>query len=131
MEPAHQNAGRGRFQNCSNKPMIAIIRSPLTLLLIGYVLMGSIYSVVTPIFEASDELWHYPMVKYLADHRLALPVQDPGVDTAWRQEGSQPPLYYMLGALLTSWIDTSDLDTIRKLNPHPDLGVLLPDGNIN
>ena len=80
--------------------------------------------------EASDELWHYPMVKYLADHR-ALPVQEPGVETAWRQEGSQPPLYYALAAALTAWIDTSDLDEVRRLNPHADNGKITEDGNIN
>ncbi len=101
------------------------------ILLIAYILLASLYSVVTPIFEASDELWHYPMVKYLADHALALPVQDPNVDTAWRQEGSQPPLYYMMGALLTFWIDTSDLDKVRKINPHADIGIVVPDGNYN
>jgi hypothetical protein len=103
----------------------------LSLLLLGYVLLASLYSVVTPLFEASDEQWHYPMVKYLADHALALPVQQPGVETAWRQEGSQPPLYYVLGALLTFWIDTSDLERVRKINPHADIGVIVPDGNYN
>ncbi len=107
------------------------LRSPLAILLVAYLVLGTVYSVVTPIFEASDELWHYPMVKYLADHSLALPVQDPAVQTAWRQEGSQPPLYYMLGAVLTFWIDTSDLDKVRHMNPNPNLGVVLPDGNVN
>jgi 4-amino-4-deoxy-L-arabinose transferase-like glycosyltransferase len=103
----------------------------LAWLLTAYVLLASLYSVVTPIFEASDELWHYPMVKYLADNRLALPVQDPSVNTTWRQEGSQPPLYYMMGAILTFWIDTSDLEKVRKINPHADIGVVVPDGNVN
>jgi 4-amino-4-deoxy-L-arabinose transferase-like glycosyltransferase len=107
------------------------LRSPLAVVLIAYILLASIYSVVTPIFEASDELWHYPLVKYMADHALALPVQDPAVKTEYRQEGSQPPLYYMLGAILTFWIDTSDLSKIRHINPHADIGVVLPDGNIN
>ena len=106
-------------------------RSPLAILLIAYLLLASLYSIVTPIFEASDEIWHYPTVKYLADHALALPVQDPNVPSAWRQEGSQPPLYYMIGAALTFWIDTSDLDRVRKINPHADIGVVVPDGNVN
>ena len=46
-------------------------------ILAAYVLLATVYSVVAPIFEASDELWHYPMVKYLADHGLTLPPQDP------------------------------------------------------
>ncbi len=100
-------------------------------ILAAYVVLASVYSVVTPIFEASDELWHYPMVQYLATHGLQLPPQTPGVETAWRQEGSQPPLYYLIAAAITTPIDTSDMNVIRRQNPHADIGVILPDGNIN
>jgi len=105
-------------------------RAVLLLILILFTALGAIYSVVVPPFEASDELWHYPMVKYIADH-WALPVQDPANVGPWRQEGSQPPLYYALVAAATFWIDTSDMDTVRHLNPHVDNGVATPDGNIN
>ncbi|HUX75742.1 MAG TPA: hypothetical protein VMY40_03765, partial [Anaerolineae bacterium] len=91
--------------------------------------LGVIYSVVVPPFEASDEKWHYPMVKYVADN-WALPVQVPGVETPWRQEGSQPPLYYALAAASTFWIDPSDMELVRHLNPHVDPGAT-PDGNVN
>ncbi len=100
-------------------------------ILVCYALLALTYSLVTPPFEASDELWHYPMVKYVADHGLQLPIQDPAVVTAWRQEGSQPPLYYLIAAALTAWIDTDDLDHWRRVNPHADIGVMPPDGNIN
>ncbi|MBK8025675.1 MAG: glycosyltransferase family 39 protein [Chloroflexi bacterium] len=101
------------------------------LLVAAYLILGLTYSVVTPLFEASDELWHYPMVKTLADNSLSLPVQTPGEATLWRQEGSQPPLYYMLAAVLTGGIPTDDLEHVRRLNPHADIGVVHPDGNIN
>ncbi|MBX3066811.1 MAG: glycosyltransferase family 39 protein [Anaerolineae bacterium] len=104
---------------------------PLRLILVCYLLLAIAFSIVTPLWEASDEQWHYPMVKYLADHGLALPVQMAGEQTAWRQEGSQPPLYYMMGALLTLWIDTSDMERVRWLNPHADIGIVVPDGNYN
>jgi len=99
-------------------------------LLALFVTLCIVYSVVVPPFEASDELWHYPMAKYIAD-KWALPVQDPANVGPWRQEGSQPPLYYSVGALATAWIDTSDMDTVRHLNPHADNGIATPDGNIN
>ncbi len=105
-------------------------RRAIWIVIVLYLLVAISYSVVTPVMEASDEVWHYPMVKYIADHG-ALPVQEPGVVTPWRQEGSQPPLYYALGALLTFWIDTSDLAHIRRINPHADSGIIRPDGNIN
>ncbi|MGD8996649.1 MAG: glycosyltransferase family 39 protein, partial [Anaerolineae bacterium] len=95
-----------------------------------FVLLSATYSVIVPPFEASDELWHYPMVKTIADS-WSLPVQDPADVGPWRQEGSQPPLYYILGALATFWIDTSDMAQVRHLNPHVDNGIATPDGNIN
>jgi 4-amino-4-deoxy-L-arabinose transferase-like glycosyltransferase len=98
--------------------------------LVIFVFLCALYSVIVPPFEASDELWHYPMAKYIADN-WALPVQDPDNVGPWRQEGSQPPLYYFLGAVLTAWIDTSDVDVVRHLNPHADNGIATPDGNIN
>ena len=103
----------------------------LAAILAGYVILAAIYSIVTPPFEASDELWHYPMIKYVADHDFGLPVQDPAHVGPWRQEGSQPPLYYLLGALATSWIDASDMDEVRRINPHADIGVVAPDRNLN
>lgn len=105
-------------------------RAVLVFILTAFVALGVLYSVVVPPFEASDELWHYPMVKYIADH-WALPVQDPDNVGPWRQEGSQPPLYYAIAAALTCWIDTSDMDRVRHLNPHVDAGVATPDGNVN
>jgi len=106
------------------------VRRILVIILILFTALGAIYSVVVPPFEASDELWHYPMVKYIADH-WDLPVQDPANVGPWRQEGSQPPLYYALAAAATFWIDTSDMEVVRHLNPHADNGIATPDGNIN
>ena len=34
-------------------------------------------------------------------------------------------------ALATSWIDTSDMHSVRWLNPHVDTGVVTMDGNVN
>jgi hypothetical protein len=106
------------------------MRHGLGLLLAAFVLLGSAYAVVTPLFEVSDELWHYPMVKTLADGN-GLPVQDPADPGPWRQEGSQPPLYYAVMALATAWIDTSDMSVVRWVNPHADNGVITADGNNN
>ncbi len=104
----------------------------LSLILGLFIVLGSVYALVTPVFEASDELWHYPMIRHLADGN-PLPVQvfDPALAGPWKQEASQPPLYYYLGAALTFWIDTSDMEAVRWENPHVDNGILTADGNIN
>src|SRR5512140_3565523 len=82
-------------------------------ILVLFVLLASTYSVITPIFEASDELWHYPLVQWLSKGN-PLPVQDAKNTGPWKQEASQPPLYYYLTGWATSWIDTSDLAQVRR-----------------
>src|SRR5687768_3862668 len=87
-----------------------------------YLILATLYSIVTPVFEASDEISHYPVVEHIATTG-ELPIQRPGVETLWEQEGSQPPLYYLLSAGLTFWIDTSDLEALLWRNPHAKLGI--------
>lgn len=107
-------------------------RQVLRIILILFVLTGGLYATLTPVFEASDELWHYPMIQYLGNgNPLPVQVTDPALAGPWKQEASQPPLYYYVGAWLTFWIDTSDMPIVRDLNPHVDNGVVTPDGNIN
>ncbi|MBC8252714.1 MAG: glycosyltransferase family 39 protein, partial [Ardenticatenia bacterium] len=103
---------------------------PLVVLIALFVLLGVIYSLVTPVFEASDELSHYPVVREIAEGR-GLPVVHPGEEEPWRQEGTQPPLYYALSAALTFWLDTSDMEEVLWRNPHATIGVPLAYGNKN
>jgi len=98
--------------------------------LILFVLLGVIYSVATPIFEASDERWHYPVVTHITDGQ-GLPVQDPSLPAPWHQEGSQPPLYYLLSAALTFWVDTDDFADVQRPNPHAIVGLPQVIGNKN
>ena len=95
-----------------------------------FVLLGALYSITTPIFEAGDELWHYPYVQWLARGN-GLPVQDPTQKQLWEQEGGQPPLYYSLAAASTFWIDTSDMPERLWRNPFAKIGVPLAFGNKN
>ncbi len=102
----------------------------LALVLILFVTVGAVFAMTTPLFEASDELWHYPVVWNIAQGN-GLPTLNPNDPGPWRQEAGQPPLYYYIMALATSWIDTSDMHYVRWLNPHVDTGVVTMDGNIN
>lgn len=99
--------------------------------LLFYVIFGLSFMVATPILEASDELWHFGMVEYLRENNGALPVHDVSDpekiyennrNTIYRQEGSQPPLYYYTMALLTAPIDISDAESYREPNPHVRAG---------
>lgn len=68
---------------------------PLLRILIAYLMLNLIYGALTPAFEAPDEEWHYPYVRYLAAERQ-LPPRDS--TSALAHQSSQPPLYYALAA---------------------------------
>ncbi len=91
--------------------------------LVLYLVLALLHSAVNPLFESSDEMWHIGMAVRLARGE-GLPVQHPGEETPWRQEGSQPPLYYAFLAGLTrlSGLPLSDFESIYFPNPHACLG---------
>ncbi len=73
----------------------------LVMILILYVMLATAYSVIVPLGEAPDEVPHFTYIRYITLHGN-LPVG------AEEHEGFQPPLYYLIGAAATSWIDTQD-----------------------
>ncbi len=75
------------------------------------------YSLETPIFEAPDELWHYEVVAEVARGSFADPTGPA------RQEATQPPLYYALGALLWQLAPAGPPETELQFNPHFDYNV--------
>jgi hypothetical protein len=89
----------------------------LSLLVVLHVGLGLHYSNATPIFEAPDEAFHFAVVRWIGLGN-GLPVQRPDQVSDWEQEGSQPPLYYVLGAALTRGIATPDWEPLRVRNPH-------------
>ncbi len=103
---------------------------PALLVAALFFLLAAIYSIITPIFESPDELWHYPFVWHMANTGT-LPVQDPANPQLWHQEGSQPPLYYALAALLTFPFPGNNLPELIYPNPHADIGLVSADGNAN
>ncbi len=99
----------------------------LGLIVALFIVLGVVYSLATPVLEASDEFKHYPYVQYVQSHR-ALPIlepetcQDDPEACPWLQDGGQPPAYYVLMAAATSWIDTSDLQELLWRNNHAFIG---------
>ncbi|MEA3346035.1 MAG: glycosyltransferase family 39 protein [Chloroflexota bacterium] len=87
----------------------------LALILLLHAALGVLYSVTVPPWEAHDEIGHYYFVEYLAtEHHL--PPPGAGI-IEHNDESHQPPLYYIIAALATAWIDTSD-DVRPVLNPY-------------
>jgi 4-amino-4-deoxy-L-arabinose transferase-like glycosyltransferase len=89
------------------------------LIVVTHLALGVLYSVTVPIWEAHDEWGHYAFVRYLATERAFPP---PGTKLVERyDESHQPPLYYILSALATFWINTDDgLEPI--INPYATTG---------
>ena len=90
----------------------------LALIVICYLVLGTLYAVLTPKWQAPDEPAHFNYIKHLAE-KGRLPVLQPGdypyqyleeikaakfppsmPISAIRYESHQPPLYYALGALV-------------------------------
>ncbi len=103
---------------------------PLGLILAAFLILGVLYSVLNPLFEAPDEVWHYEYVRWLVEgHGLPRPEQ---VGHApWHQEGSQPPLYYLIAAALTRPIPTENAAQVIRYNPHAAMGHPEAFGNKN
>ena len=110
-------------------PVFPVIRPTIRHLLAFYLLLASLFSFVTPPFEAPDEIWHFAFVHHLATQRT-LPVAEPNTTALWRQQGTQAPAYYAGAALLTALIDQSDFpELFARANPHRAIGQ--PDTLIN
>ena len=102
----------------------------LRAIIAAYLLLGLCYSLVSPIFETPDEAQHFFVVREIVEQH-GLPVQRTGELGRWLQEGSQPPLYYLIGAVLSGWIDTSDSQEFAGRNPFAVQGDPLTPGNRN
>jgi hypothetical protein len=76
-------------------------RLALVAIALAFLVLATMYNVVSPVFEAPDEHTHYFFAQHLALTH-SLPVQPANEDERgpWEQEGSQPPLYYLLAAPL-------------------------------
>ena len=126
--PLHALNDRVGYSSCTlkMKPRLTLLtpRSEqwtLTLIVILFVLAGLVYSVTSPFMEVSDEVRHYAFIEHLAQGN-GLPIQDPAHRGFYEQEGSQPPLYYTLMALLVQPFDRSDFRQLAQFNPHARLG---------
>lgn len=83
------------------------------IVLVGlFLLTGLLYGIIPPMLEKVDEEGHYEYILYFWEHR-ALPPLTP------QAEYKQPPLYYIVTAVLTGWLprEENNLSSWR-LNPY-------------
>jgi len=90
-----------------------------------YLVLATLYGIIAPPFESPDEVGHFFAIKYIADSgKLPAPEKGPAQEYLYGQEGTQPPLYYLVGALLlrASRVSTTDAAGYLRVNPHTSCG---------
>ena len=86
---------------------------PLIVLITVFVILGVVYSVTVPLWEAPDEVAHFEYIAHLVKTH-SLPVQQVGV----LDEAHQPPLYYAVAALVSGIADFDDPTGAFQSNPE-------------
>ncbi|MFT5195963.1 MAG: hypothetical protein ACI9EW_001337 [Cellvibrionaceae bacterium] len=77
-------------------------------LLLGiYVLLGFVMMLTNPLLESPDELLNYENMRTIIEHK-ALPVLQPGE----MSKAHHPPLYYVIGAIITAPIPNENLEAM-------------------
>ena len=90
-----------------------IIRYRAAFLILGiYVILALLYSTTNPLWESPDEVGHFNFIRYLRETGT-LPQQQIGQ----LGESHQPPLYYMLAAIVTFPADIHG--NIGSFRPNP------------
>jgi hypothetical protein len=88
----------------------------LYVILMAFIFLGLLYDFTVPLFEKPDELKHFAVIQFIQT-RGALPVVQAGLYRPWDQEGTQPPLYHGLAALLVALLPLDDFVEPER-NPH-------------
>jgi 4-amino-4-deoxy-L-arabinose transferase-like glycosyltransferase len=120
----------GTGETCGNSRsggQKAVQRS-IWLILIIYLLLAVACSALNPLFEAPDEQHHYFTARSIAETQR-LPIVSE--DSLARQEAAQPPLYYMVSALIIAPIDASSSQPQLIPNPFVRLGHFDSQINVN
>lgn len=96
----------------TGRPYLA---SDLLVILLAFTILTLLHNLFTPVFEAPDEVWHYAHVRWLSEGHGLPPLMDDR--SGAYQEAAQPPLYYLVAALLCHGIDDTDLPSLMWHNP--------------
>ncbi len=84
-------------------------------IVLAFVILSGIYSVITPLFEGPDEIWHFAFANHLANGG-GLPVFDAAQPATFLRNGAHPPVYYLLIAALIAPINRSDFPAAYHFN---------------
>ncbi|MGQ9815573.1 MAG: DUF2142 domain-containing protein [Candidatus Roseilinea sp.] len=89
------------------------------IIIAAHIALAALFSVMVPPWEAHDETGHFAYINHLVLQRT-LP-NAMAESKVFLDQSHQPPLYYMVAAALTFWVDRSD-------NLTPQLNIFAFDG---
>ncbi|MDW8069002.1 MAG: glycosyltransferase family 39 protein [Anaerolineae bacterium] len=101
----------------------------ILLFLLAFVGLGLLYGIVVPPFENLDEIEHFGVIWHIADlGRLPVHGAPEAEVYHYRQEASQPPLYYLLSAGLVRLLglQARDMEAYVRFNPRVACGPNAP-----
>ena len=88
---------------------------PFLVTLTAFIALAVGYSVVTPLYEPTDEVGHFRYVEYL---RIFRQLPAPRVNGVLLQS-HHPPLFHAAAALVSAWVPRDrPWDYVPELNPH-------------
>ena len=88
------------------------------IIVLYFALLALSVSASTPIFEAPDEAAHFLYAHNMVEaNALPLMTNRTEVLTSLSWQRHQPPLLYLISALLIRWIDRSDIQEYLRVNP--------------
>ncbi|MEM7333619.1 MAG: glycosyltransferase family 39 protein [Chloroflexota bacterium] len=90
-------------------------------ILLLYLLITVGYSLINPLFETPDEHFHFFTITHIVNQR-ELPQIPETYDPYLGPEPAQPPLYYILSALIVAPFDTQDAREQMVFNPFAWIG---------
>ena len=90
-------------------------RWALPTILVTFAVLAGLYSLVTPVFEGPDEIWHFAYANYLANNG-GLPVLSIDHPDLWLRNSAHPPLYYWPLAALIAPLDRTDFPSAFRFN---------------
>lgn len=89
-------------------------------ILLLYLALGIACGLVVPPFENLDEVEHFEVIRYIADHgQLPIHGTTAAAHYHYRQEASQPPLYHLLAAACVRLLDLETGDAGDFWRPNP------------
>jgi len=86
---------------------------PVIVLALLYLVVASLYNVIVPLWETPDETGHFDYAVHLLEQRTL-----PRMEAGRMDESFQPPLYYVLEALVISPADLDNPVGAPRTNPN-------------